>query len=241
MPVARRGVLDELKIDASRRCVVTARADGADGGDLARRVVHRREELGLSRDEVARRAGMNTWYLDFLEHSPYATLTTGALVRLASALNTTSAYLSSGGVDRPPGTGRAGPHPSLEVLTRQQCQAHLKAGGIGRFVFLAERGPVALPVNFRCFDGDIVLRTDAAGSLAAAAGAIVSFEVDRIDEAMSEGWSVIVTGRARRVDDPNELERVAQLDLEPWAGGDREAVLRIDAAEVSGRRIRQIG
>jgi nitroimidazol reductase NimA-like FMN-containing flavoprotein (pyridoxamine 5'-phosphate oxidase superfamily) len=67
----------------------------------------------------------------------------------------------------------------------------------------------------------------------------VSFEVDHIDEAMSEGWSVIVTGRARRVDDPSELEQLAQLGIEPWAGGSREAIIRVEAAEISGRSIRQ--
>ena len=218
---------------------MTARGDGTHVGDLARRAAHRREELGLTRDEVARRAGMDSGYLDYLEHSPTAALTPGALMRLAAALETTATFLAGGAVDRPPGTGRAGPHPRLEVLSREQCEAHLDAGGIGRLVFLTERGPVALPVNFRFVEGDIVFRTDATGSLAAAAGTTVSFEVDHIDEAMSEGWSVIVTGRARRVDDPSELERLAQLGIEPWAGGTREAIIRVDAAEISGRSIRQ--
>jgi nitroimidazol reductase NimA-like FMN-containing flavoprotein (pyridoxamine 5'-phosphate oxidase superfamily) len=208
-------------------------------GDLARRAAHRREELGLTRDQVARRAGMDSGYLDYLEHSATATLTPGALMRLAAALETTATFLAGGTVDRPPGTGRAGPHPVLEVLSREQCETHLDAGGIGRLVLLSERGPVALPVNFRFVDGDIVFRTEVTGSLAAAAGATVSFEVDHIDETMSEGWSVIVTGRARRVDDPSELEQLAQLGIEPWAGGSREAVIRVEAAEITGRSIRQ--
>jgi hypothetical protein len=33
--------------------------------DLGRRVAHRREELGLTRDEGARRAGMHSGYLDY--------------------------------------------------------------------------------------------------------------------------------------------------------------------------------
>ena len=215
-----------------------ARGDGTHVGDLARRAAHRREELGLTRDEVARRAGMDSGYLDYLEHGSTATLTPGALMRLAAALETTATFLAGGTVDRPPGTGRAGPHPMLEVLSREHCEAHLDAGGIGRLVFLTERGPVALPVNFRFVEGDIVFRTDAMGSLAAAAGTTVSFEVDHIDEAMSGGWSVIVTGRARRVDDPSELEQLAQLGIEPWAGGSREAIIRVEAAEISGRSIR---
>jgi hypothetical protein len=67
----------------------------------------------------------------------------------------------------------------------------------------------------------------------------VSFEVDRIDEAMSEGWSVLVSGRAQRVEDRTELGKLALVGIEPWAGGQREAVIRIEIDEISGRAIRQ--
>lgn len=212
---------------------------GMPAGDLATRVTHRREELGLTHDEVARRAGMAVGYLRHLEQSPAVSLMSGALLRLAIALETTPEFLRGGTVHRPPGPGRAGPHPRLEVWNREQCEAHLAAGGVGRFVFLGEEGPVALPVNFRFLDGDIVFRTRAAGPLAAAAGTAVSFEVDRIDEAMSEGWSVLVTGRARRIDDAAELARLEELGLEPWPGGRRRAVIRVEAASISGRSICQ--
>jgi transcriptional regulator with XRE-family HTH domain len=215
--------------------VTTARS-----GDLARRVAHRRQELGLSHQEVAQRAGMVASYLDYLEHSPAVALPRGSLIRLAGALETTVDYLRGGEVDRPPGPGRAGPHPHLDILSKEECEAHLAGGGVGRFVFLAEQGPVALPVNFRLVDGDVVFRTRAEGALAAAAGKTVGFEADRIDEAMSEGWSVLITGRARLIDEPTELEKITDLgDIEPWPGGRREALIRIETATISGRRIRQ--
>jgi transcriptional regulator with XRE-family HTH domain len=214
--------------------VTTARS-----GDLPRRVAQRREELGLSRREVAERAGMDPGYLDYLEHSPAVALPRGSLIRLAGALETTVDYLRGGEVDRPPGTGRAGPHPHLDILNKEECEAHLAGGGVGRFVFLAEQGPVALPVNFRLVDGDVVFRTRAEGALAGAAGATVSFEADHIDEAMSEGWSVLITGHARLISDPTELEQVGKLGIEPWPGGRREALMRIETAMISGRRIRQ--
>lgn len=210
-------------------------------GDLARRVAHRRRELGLSREEVARRAGMNAGYLDYLEHSPSVALSRGHVVRLAKALETSVDYLRGGDVDRPPGPGRAGPHPHLDVMTREDCEAHLVRGGVGRFVFTSERGPVALPVNFRLLDGDVVFRTSTHGVLTAAVSADgrVGFEVDRIDDAMSEGWSVVISGCARLVDDPDELAHIAELGIEPWPGGRREAVIRIETETISGRRIRQ--
>lgn len=210
-------------------------------GDLARRVARRRRELGLSREEVARRAGMTAAYLDYLEHSPAVALSRGQVIRLAKALETTVDHLRGGKVDRPPGPGRAGPHPHLDVMTREECTEHLSSGGVGRFVFASEPGPVALPVNFRLLDGDIVFRTSTHGVLteAVSGDGPVGFEVDQIDDAMSEGWSVVISGRARLVDDPEELARVAELGLEPWPGGRREAVVRIETETVSGRRIRQ--
>jgi transcriptional regulator with XRE-family HTH domain len=73
----------------------------------------------LTRDEVAGRAGMAGGYLDYLEHSPAVAPSPGALVRLAAALETTPAFLRGGEIDRPPGIGRAGPHPRLDVLSKE--------------------------------------------------------------------------------------------------------------------------
>jgi hypothetical protein len=214
-------------------------ATPARSGDLAHRVARRRSELGLTREEVARRAGMDPVYLEHLERSSDLAIGRGAIGRLAAALETTVAYLRGGEVDRPPGPGRAGPHPRLDVLSRAECEAHLAGGGVGHLVFLAEQGPIALPVNFRFVEGDVVFRTRPAGVLVTAAGTVVSFEVDHVDEAMSEGWSVLLTGRARLVDDPAELEQLALLGIEPWPGGHRDAVIRIETAELSGRSIHQ--
>jgi len=96
-------------------------------------------------------------------------------------------------------------------------------------------------VNFGLLDRDVVFSTRTDGVLTAAVTGDrrVGFEVDQIDDAMSEGWSVIISGRARLVDDPEELERIAELGIEPWPGGRREAVIRIETGAISGRRIRQ--
>jgi hypothetical protein len=67
--------------------------------------------------------------------------------------------------------------------------------------------------------------------------ALVGFEIDRVDEATSEGWSVLVSGQALRVDDPDEVVRLSSLDLEPWAGGTRHALVKITPVTVTGRVI----
>jgi transcriptional regulator with XRE-family HTH domain len=219
------------------QAVATAPPAGLLAGDLARRVSHRRTELGLTTDELARRAGIDAWFLAYFEQSPDTTLTGGALLRIATALDTTPLALEGGLVDRPPGVGRAGANPKLEHLTDAQCEERLAAGGIGRIVFSTESGPVALPVNFIFAGGAVVFRTSDA--MAGTITGMVAFEVDHIDEEMREGWSVLVRGNARPVNDPEERLVLAQLDLEPWAGGARLDLIAITPVELTGRVIVQ--
>jgi nitroimidazol reductase NimA-like FMN-containing flavoprotein (pyridoxamine 5'-phosphate oxidase superfamily) len=180
---------------------------------------------------------MDAWFLAYFEGSSDTELTGGALTRLAVALQTTPHALEGGDIDRAPGTGRAGVHPVLEHLTAEQCERHLSAGGIGRIVLCRESGPVAFPVNFVFFDGTVIFRTSDA-MVAGITGA-VAFEVDHIDETMSEGWSVLVRGQARLIEEPAERLAVARLDLEPWAGGARLSLVGITPSELTGRVIVQ--
>lgn len=64
-------------------------------GDLGRRVAQRRMELGLTRDQLAARAGMATGYLTYLE-TQVAHVGSSGLARLADALQTTVDELLGG-------------------------------------------------------------------------------------------------------------------------------------------------
>jgi hypothetical protein len=206
---------------------------------LARRVTHRRTELGLSTEELAKQAGIDAWFLAYFEQNCDSTLTSGALRRLAVALDTTPSALEGAGVDRPPGTRRAGPNPALESLAPAQCEQHLSAGGVGRIILSTGSGPVAYPVNFVFARGCVIFRTS--NAMVDNISGVVAFEVDHVDEAMSEGWSVLVRGHARLIEG-TELRLVAAvLDLEPWAGGARINVVSIAPFEVTGRVIVQRG
>ena len=204
---------------------------------MSRRVMRRRQELGKSIDEVAAKAGLDPGYLRYFEQHAGARLSAGAVMLLALALQTTPAELYGGMIERPQGRAHAGSNPELRELTAAQCEAHLGADGVGRVLFVSPRGPVAHPVNYAMSEGEIVISTTVAQADALERQDTVGFQLDRVDEAMSEGWSVLATGPARRVDDPDELHRLAALELEPWAGGDRRALLRITPAEVTGRVI----
>jgi hypothetical protein len=66
----------------------------------------------------------------------------------------------------------------------------------------------------------------------------VAFEVDHVDEALGQGWSVLVRGPAHRVAQPGELQHVREhAAVTPWAGGEREAFIRIFPVQISGRRV----
>jgi nitroimidazol reductase NimA-like FMN-containing flavoprotein (pyridoxamine 5'-phosphate oxidase superfamily) len=180
---------------------------------------------------------MSTGYVEYLEEHP-SDATVATVMRLAAALGTTRGELLGVGTETPPGRGRAAAHPALETLSGDDCRRLLMPGGIGRVVFVSERGPTALPVNFATTAGDILFRTAAGSVLEHADGQRVGFEVDHIDDAMKEGWSVLVTGGLHQVTDEDELTEARGLQVEPWAGEGRDTYLRVQIEEVSGRRIR---
>jgi len=208
-------------------------------GDLGRRIAQQRDRAGLSREETASLAGMAPGYLEYLETSPAPFPTHGTLARLAAVLGTSTAVLGGAGLGLPPGQRRAATDPVLEILAPAQCRAYLGAAGIGRFLFLAPRGPVAVPVNYRILDGDVVFRTGSAAVMAACRpGPLASFEADHMDDALSEGWSILVSGAATIVTAGEKLAEAAALGITPWPGGDHGTCIRLAATEITGRRIR---
>jgi transcriptional regulator with XRE-family HTH domain len=202
-------------------------------GDLGRRVSERREELGLSTETLATRAAMSTAYVRELQLSPSPQLSRSALTRLAGALDTSVDDLSGSGTQTPPGPGQPREPSSFTILDRETCRDLIRPGGVGRIVFWGSRGPEALPVNFRTLHGDVVFRTAKEPGLGP-----VSFEVDRLDEALTEGWSVLISGEIRVISDPTERRAAEALGVSPWAGGERDVYIRLVAHEVTGRRIR---
>ena len=125
----------------------------------------------------------------------------------------------------------------LEVLDREASLRLLATATLGRIGVTDKALPTILPVNF-VFDGEkILVRTGVGTKLhAAAVGAVVAFEVDDFDPLYHSGWSVVVTGPARELTDPDELARVRRAHLPRWSPADGH-VIAIDPAIVSGRRI----
>ncbi|AVZ77834.1 XRE family transcriptional regulator [Streptomyces lunaelactis] len=206
-------------------------------GDIGRRVATERKRQGLTRAETARRARMAPDYLAYLEERQ-ADPSLGSLIRLADALGTSVAALRGGGIDLPPGQGQALLHPQLRDLSPDECRARLSTHGLGRVAVSTPDGPAVVPVNYEVIDDAIAFRTAPDSTPAAAVGTDVAFEVDHVDEAMSQGWSVLVVGPARVATEPDAVRRLAdRAHTKPWAGGEREMWVLIQPTRLTGRRI----
>lgn len=210
----------------------------APAGDIGRRLALRRQELGLSREQVADRAGVAPEYLRYVEEQPFASPGPTFLLRIAEALETSVSRLRGADAGLPPGLGEAADSPRFTELDADECMDLLSDHGIGRIAVTTDEGPAVVPVNYGVLDGDIVFRTARSAAPALAVGRRAAFEVDRADEALSEGWSVLVVGPASAVTDPEAARGLRELaGTGPWAGGDRLLWVRIEPERVTGRRI----
>ncbi|MFI6483556.1 pyridoxamine 5'-phosphate oxidase family protein [Nonomuraea sp. NPDC050663] len=132
-----------------------------------------------------------------------------------------------------------GPEPRLVELSPEECLWLISPGGVGRVAFAGFDGPVVFPVNYRVHDGDIVFRTREDGVMdhdlrtgLPGVDVKIAFEVDRVDDTLRAGWSVLVQGPV------HHLPRgEAPADVESWAGGERELAARIRPQKITGRRI----
>lgn len=129
----------------------------------------------------------------------------------------------------------------LVALSASECWRLIrgKPVAVGRIaITVLDDRPVILPVNYH-LDGEAVVIRTARGSLLArrATERPVAFEVDEVDPAWQDGWSVLIQGTAHEVTDIAHLERLRRLPLRPWAPGERPVYLRIVPTLITGRRI----
>ena len=126
--------------------------------------------------------------------------------------------------------------PALRQLTRDECLHLMASVPVGRIIYTRQALPAVELVNFALDGGDIIVRTDHSGKLAAATrGAVVAFEADSLDAAHQAGWSVTAIGHSQEVTDSDEIVRLEQLRLSSWAPGGREHYIRISPGILNGR------
>lgn len=114
---------------------------------------------------------------------------------------------------------------------------------VGRTAWISDDRPTLVPVNYAWAGEAVVVRSDPGLKLNELRGAEVAFEIDRIDRARKEGWSVVVHGVAHEVAIdgwPATVLKPHEIYLEPWAPGTKLHWFRLTRRLISGRRIRRI-
>jgi nitroimidazol reductase NimA-like FMN-containing flavoprotein (pyridoxamine 5'-phosphate oxidase superfamily) len=135
------------------------------------------------------------------------------------------------------------PDRVIEELDEDTCLQLISRGGIGRIAYAGRFGLVVLPVNYTLHDGAVVFRTAEHGPLdedlrtgIGGAEYKVAFEIDDIDLAKRQGWSVLIQGPAHHVT-AAEREAAVRAGVQALAPGERELFVRIVPSRVTGRRI----
>jgi nitroimidazol reductase NimA-like FMN-containing flavoprotein (pyridoxamine 5'-phosphate oxidase superfamily) len=143
--------------------------------------------------------------------------------------------------------GRAGEAAVVE-LDESECLRLVAAHEVGRIAYAGRFGPTVLPVNYRLYEGSIVFRTGRDSPMdedlrtgIANAEYKIAFEIDELDPATQEGWSVLVQGSAHHVTSDEERAAVAGSGVTPWASGPREQYIRILPTRITGRHITHHG
>lgn len=128
----------------------------------------------------------------------------------------------------------------LQELSPQEALRLLADAAMGRVVFTQRALPAVRVVNHIVDNGDLIIRTNVASSVAASVGrtpdTVVAYEADAIDPGTRTGWSVVITGVARLVEDPQDVARYEAL-LEPWVTNRADCVLRIHPEIITGFRL----
>lgn len=124
-------------------------------------------------------------------------------------------------------------------LSLAECLDLLQGGVLGRVAMSTSIGPRIVPVNYAMHGEDVVLRTTPYSQLGTyAVNNEVAFEIDHIDLERHRGWSVVATGRALPVSDPEEvLDIRRRWEPRPWADGPRNLFLKISLRDITGRRL----
>ena len=131
----------------------------------------------------------------------------------------------------------------LETISRNECVELLGTRQVGRLGFLQGADVVILPVNY-AVDGEIVVfRTDPGAKLEGAPLSRVAFEVDAIDPATKQGWSVLIQGVGEELTPAYRevYERARSLPVDSWSPGEKQHWVRIVPTRITGRRLTRSG
>lgn len=124
-------------------------------------------------------------------------------------------------------------------MTLEECRQHLVEGGVGRVAIATPIGPRIVPVTYTVHEDAVVFRTAPYSELSTYGwNAELAFQIDRLDHESREGWSVVAVGRARVVDDPEEVQRIRlSSEPQPWVAGTRNLFVKLPWRQLTGLRL----
>jgi nitroimidazol reductase NimA-like FMN-containing flavoprotein (pyridoxamine 5'-phosphate oxidase superfamily) len=126
---------------------------------------------------------------------------------------------------------------TITNLSESESWKLLASVEMGRLITSVEGQPEVFPVNFVAQDQTIFFRTAEGTKLTSVMlDHDVVFEADH--HSMTEGWSVIVKGRAHVLDTRAEIEEAEQAKLLSWIPTLKLRYVRVAPREISGRRFR---
>ena len=125
----------------------------------------------------------------------------------------------------------------VTVLSEDECWSLLSSMSLGRIVTILGGKPEIFPVNFVTQRRTVLFRTAQGTKLfSAVMSGGVAFEAD--DYTVSEGWSVIVKGRAQVLSATAEILGAEEAPLLPLTATLKPLFVRVIALEITGRRFK---
>ncbi|MBB5788779.1 pyridoxamine 5'-phosphate oxidase family protein [Jiangella mangrovi] len=128
------------------------------------------------------------------------------------------------------------PRTGMTVLDEDACWSLLGSASIAR-VAVAIAGDVEVfPVNIVVDERTVVFRTGEGTKLAASVIAPrVAVEADGVDPARGRAWSVVVKGRAERLERFTDIYRAEDLALPSWTEHPKQWFVRVYCDQITGR------
>lgn len=123
----------------------------------------------------------------------------------------------------------------VTILSDHESWDLLGTAALGRLVTSFADEPEIFPVNYVVQGHTVLFRTAEGTKLFSAVGnRTVIFEAD--DHDATQGWSVIVRGRARLLKTDADIDEADRAGLYPWIATAKPNYVRITPNDVTGRR-----
>ncbi|WP_327064738.1 helix-turn-helix domain-containing protein [Kitasatospora sp. NBC_01250] len=203
---------------------------------VVERIRRRREELGLSREEVAHRAGMSLEYTHLLQRLDLD-FHPAALRRIAAVLDLSYDQLM--GEREESGSVPADARLMITRLTEQECWDALGVRNVGYLGYLDRSDAWAIPMDYLVDGRQLVYRITPTGPLATAPGVPALLESEGTSGDLRRCWNVLAAGLTTSLADADvSADLRTRVAAESERGeGEGERWMCLAVTRIAGRRI----